>query len=130
MWQAAGDILNWDVGQVIRLLREQPNKQLLIDRAMRSCNHGYMSMEQTTEIMWDNLVDDFLCYSINSFQEVIVAGFDVRKLTPNEITWCNLQEKARAELWTITRPLAYHYAGSMINYARTGRLLHVFAQTN
>ena len=130
MWKAEGDILSWEIGYIIRLLKEHPNKQLLIDHAMRSCNHGYISMEHTTEIMWDNLIDDFICYSINSFQEVIVAEFDARRLTPNEITWCNLQEKARAELWCITRPLAINYAGSMVNYARTGGLIHIFAQTN
>lgn len=130
MWKAEGDILAWDVGYIIRVLKEHPYEQLLIDRAMRSCNHGYISMEHIKEIMWDNLIDDFFCYSINSFQEVIVAEFDSRRLTQGEIRWCNLQETARAELWKATRPLAIHYAGSMVNYARTGGLIHIFAQTN
>lgn len=130
MWQAQGDVLCWDIGYVIGMLKEHPNHQLLIDRAMRSCNHGYQSMNHTIEIMWDNLVDDFMCYSINSFQDVLVSGFDQRRLTQAEIVWCNLQEKARGELWVLTRPLAANYAGSMITYSRTGGLIHIFAQTN
>lgn len=130
MFMKQGDVLCWDISHIMGFLREQPNKQLLISRAQRSCNHGYLPMDQTLDLMWQGLVDDWICYSINSFQDVIIAEFDVRRLNTHEVSWCNMHQRARHELWLLTRSMANKYAGTIVNYARVGGVIYLYAQTN
>lgn len=110
------------------LLKEHPSSQLVITRAIRYHHH----IERITEPnpYWDSLVDDFICYSINSFQEVIVGDFNPQRVTPQEITWFNMNDKARRELWLLLRAFGNNYAGSMVNYARYGGVIYLYAQTN
>lgn len=122
-----GDVLVWDISHIIGMLREQPCTQLQISRAIRF-HHHIESVTYPNPYM-DSLINDWLGHSINSFQEVMVSEYNPNGMTPQEITWFNLNEKARSELWSITRPLAM-YSGSMVNLARVGNLIYIYAQTN
>lgn len=129
MYVKEGDVLAWNVSHVIMALREHPIGWLLNRRAVNllsPTNHN----QDVREIAWNSIIDDWFCYTINSFQDVIVNGFDVRRMYPNEIEWCNLQQKARSELWSVTRRLGLEYAGTMVNYARAGGVIYLYAQTN
>lgn len=129
MYVKEGDVLAWNVSHVIMALREHPIGWLLNRRAtnlLSPQNHN----QDVRAIAWDSIIDDWFCYTINSFQDVIVNGFDVRRMYPNEIEWCNLQQKARSELWSVTRRLGLEYAGAMVNYARAGGVIYLYAQTN
>lgn len=129
MYVKEGDVLAWNVSHVIMALREHPIGWLLNRRAVNllsPTNHN----QNVREIAWNSIIDDWFCYTINSFQDVIVNGFDVRRMYPNEIEWCNLQQKARSELWSVTRRLGLEYAGTMVNYARAGGVIYLYAQTN
>lgn len=127
-WAKEGDVLCWDISHIMGLLREHPNSQLIISRATRY--HHHIQSVSYPNPYWDSLVDDFICYSINSFQEVMVAEFNVQRITPQEITWFNLNTNARRELWLLTRLLATRYAGTVINFARVGKVIYLYAQTN
>lgn len=128
MQPKVGDVLVWDIAHVMRLLKEHPTSQLVISRAIRFHHH----IERITEPnpYLDSLINDFIAWTINSFQEVMVAEFNPTTVTPQEITWFNLNQAARTELWQLVRPLAYSYSGSMVNLARVGTLIYVYAQTN
>lgn len=123
-----GDVLVWEIGHIMRLLKEHPSSQLVISRAIRF-HHHITSVVEPNPYM-DSLINDFVAWTINSFQEVMVAELNINSLTPQEITWFNLNQNARAELWMMLRPLAANYAGSMVNLARVGTLIYIYAQTN
>lgn len=129
MWRQEGDVLAWNVSHVIMALREHPIGWLLNKRATNLLSPQNHNLD-VRAIAWDSLIDDWFCYTINSFQDVIISGFDVRRMCPKELAWCNLQQKARSELWSVTRRLGLEYAGTMVNYARAGGVIYLYAQTN
>lgn len=128
MIEREGDVLVWDISHVMRLLKEHPSSQLVISRAIRFHHHIDTVVEPNPYM--DSLINDFVAWTINSFQEVMVAEFNPHILTPQEITWFNLNQNARSELWRMLRPLAYNYSGSMVNLARANHLIYIYAQTN
>lgn len=128
MYVKEGNVHCWDISHIMVLLREHNRSQLIISRAIRFHHHITNLTEPNPYL--DSLIDDFICYSINSFQEVMVAEFNPRLITSAEKTWFDLNATARRELWLMLRPIAYHYAGSMINYARVGGMIYLYAQTN
>jgi hypothetical protein len=128
MYGKEGNVHCWDITHIMGLLREHPSSQLVISRAIRY-HHCNVSITESNPY-WDTLVDDFICHTINSFEEVMVAEFNPMRVSPQEHTWFNLNQNARKELWQMLRPLAYHYAGSMVNYARVGGVIYLYAQTN
>ncbi|WDS62399.1 hypothetical protein [Pseudomonas phage D6] len=128
MYVKQGDVLCWDISHLMGLLREHPSSQLVISRAIRYHHHNERITEPNP--YWDSLVDDWFCYTINSFQEVIIADFNPSRVTPQEITWFNMNDKARRELWLMLRAFGNTYAGTMVNYARQGGVIYLYAQTN
>jgi len=128
MHPKVGDVLVWDINHVMVLLKEHPSSQLVISRAIRF-HHQLDSTAEPNPYM-DSLINDFIGWTINSFQEVMVAEFNPHALTTQEITWFNLNQNARSELWRMLRPLAYNYSGAMVNLARVGTLIYIYAQTN
>lgn len=128
MYEKQGDVLCWDITHIMGLLREHPITSLVVSRAIRFHHHN--TSLAIPNPYWDSIIDDFICHAINSFEEVMVAEYNPQRVTPQEHTWFNMNQAARKELWLMLRPLAYHYAGSMVNYARVGGVIYLYAQTN
>lgn len=128
MYIREGHVHCWDISHVIRLLSEHNTSQLVISRAIRYHHHNVNITPPNPYL--DSLIDDFICHAINSFQIVAVAEFNPQRVTSQELTWFNMNEYARSQLWQLTRGLAIEYAGSMVNYARIGSMIYLYAQTN
>jgi hypothetical protein len=66
------------------------------------------------------LIDNFLSYTINSFQMVYVAGYNVQQNTLPELRWFELNTQARSWLYQILA-LPNESAGSFVHLFRQDR---------
>lgn len=129
MYLRRGEVMVYDIGHVLALLNEHPWGWLKETRATQRRAVPYKKMEQDHDLT-QALVDDFICYTINSFQAVWVSGFNSNSMSTAELAWFNLNERARTELWLMLNNLANKFAGEMVGYARTGNLLILHVPTD
>jgi hypothetical protein len=76
--------------------------------------------EQSRAMAYEMLVNEFLSFAINSFQEIWISGYNKELNTQEEIAWFNLNVDAWSELWEILRPIGPKYAGVIANFYRAG----------
>jgi len=76
----------------------------------------------------NQLIDDFISYTINRFQHLWIVGYDPRNNLPNELSWFEIHEEARTHLFR-TIKFTPESAGCFARMKREDRVLYLMHPT-
>lgn len=132
------EMVVWDLEPMFKMIDSLPLKSLAFlryseskgfstDNAYIYTNEGVMAQE--LRLVQEELIDDFIVYSINSFEFVYISRPSLSKLTEKERRWFVENERAVKFIYETLR-FNTELAGRFIRYQRIGKSIFLITPKN